>query len=86
MNRQPTDQLRAGHRPSELIPDGVHPVAVTINLPAPRSYAGPVLLVLAGSFGLVAVILALTQLALAAAPFAGISAGGVTFSFFARRK
>lgn len=82
---QPTDQLRAGHRPSELIPDGVHPVHVTINLPAPRSYAGPVLLVLAASFGVCALILALAQLALAAAPFAGISAGGITISLFRRK-
>jgi hypothetical protein len=86
MMRQPTDQLRAGHRPAELIPPGVHPTHVTVVLPAPRSYFGPVLLVLAASFGICAVILALAQLALAAAPFAGISAGGVTFSFFARRK
>jgi hypothetical protein len=84
MMRPPTDQLRAGHRPAELIPPGVHPVAVTINLPAPRSYAGPVLLVLAASFGVCAVIFALTQLALAAAPFAGLSVGGVTVAL--RRK
>lgn len=77
---RPVEQLRAGHRPAELIPDGMHPAAVTIVLPAARSYVGLSLLVLAASVGAVALVLAFAQLAIAAAPFAGVSAGGITLA------
>jgi len=80
-----TEQLRAGHRPAELIPPGVHPVNVTVIVPAPRSYAGPILLIATGSAGACALILALTQLAIVLAPlFAGVSVGGLTIAL--RRK
>jgi hypothetical protein len=76
-----SSQLRAGHRPSELIPPGVHPAHVTVILPAPRSYVGPVVLVLSTSAGAVALILALTQLAIVLAPlFASLSVGGLTIA------
>lgn len=83
MNR-PTEQLRAGHRPSGLVPDGVHPMHVTVNVAAPREYAGPVLLILAGSAGVCATIFLLTQLAVALVPFAGFTVGGISFALWRR--
>jgi hypothetical protein len=81
----PTDQLRAGHRPADLIPPGIHPVHVTIVLPAThRLSVSPLALlsIVCGSAGLAALIYLTTQLVYAAVPFAGFSVGGITLSLW----
>jgi hypothetical protein len=87
--RQPTDQFRAGHIPAALLPPGTDPHHVTVIVLAPvehRLSVSPVaLLTVACTFaGLAALAFLLTQLVYAAVPFAGISAGGITFAL--RRK
>jgi hypothetical protein len=49
---RPDAQLRAGHVPADLIPPGADPQKVVIVHTAPRSWTGPVLLVLVATVGL----------------------------------
>ncbi|MFF3320759.1 hypothetical protein [Streptomyces sp. NPDC002889] len=49
---RPDAQLRSGHIPADLIPPGTDPRQVVIVHAAPRSWTGPVLLVLIATFGL----------------------------------
>ncbi|WP_331718155.1 hypothetical protein OG565_33950 (plasmid) [Streptomyces sp. NBC_00138] len=87
----PTAQLQAGHRPSELIPPGVHPTHVTIIQAAPRSYLGPVVLTVVATIGATAVvvaILALLQVAAATATAAAAAAptvGGASITLSLRK-
>ncbi|GAA2087919.1 hypothetical protein GCM10009801_51220 [Streptomyces albiaxialis] len=58
----PDEQLRAGHIPADLyrqIPPGTDPRKVVIVQEAPRSYKGPILVILFGTAGIVAVLLVL---------------------------
>ncbi|MEV5773018.1 hypothetical protein AB0L49_17415 [Streptomyces antimycoticus] len=78
--RHPDAQLRAGHRPAHLIPPGADPSRVVIVQAPPRSYAGPILLTITITGGLVVVIIvaAITfQMAMAAAAAAVPTVGGV---------
>jgi hypothetical protein len=59
---RPDAQLRAGHVPANLIPPGVDPRSVVIVQQAPRSYLGPVCLVLASSIGAAGVVVAILVL------------------------
>ncbi|MBT2390133.1 hypothetical protein J7E87_12015 [Streptomyces sp. ISL-1] len=49
---RPDAQLRSGHIPADLIPPGTDPRQVVIVHTQPRSWAGPVLLVLVATVGL----------------------------------
>ncbi|MFI8182068.1 hypothetical protein OG539_22705 [Actinacidiphila glaucinigra] len=87
--RHPDAQLRANHRPSELIPPGVHPGQVVVIQAAPPSYAGKILLTLAASAGtaLVIVVLAFAFQMIAAAAAAAIpTVGGASISLHLARK
>ncbi|MCZ4103812.1 hypothetical protein [Streptomyces sp. H39-C1] len=56
---RPDAQLRAGHLPADLyrqLPEGTDARSVVIVVPAPRSYAGPIAVVLAATAGGVALI------------------------------
>ncbi|MBI0300208.1 hypothetical protein JBE04_38570 [Streptomyces sp. PRKS01-29] len=78
--RYPDAQLRAGHRPAHLIPPGADPSRVVIVQAPPRSYAGPILLTITITGGLVVIIIvaAITfQMAMAAAAAAVPTVGGV---------
>ncbi|MBC9716853.1 hypothetical protein H9Y04_30395 [Streptomyces sp. TRM66268-LWL] len=91
---RPDAQLRAGHIPADLIPPGTDPRTVVIVHTAPRSWTGPVLLILAGTVGVGALVFittaavlsllqvaATTALALKAAIPALIGGGGlITFA------
>ncbi|SDJ77887.1 hypothetical protein [Streptomyces indicus] len=57
---RPDAQLRAGHIPADLIPPGTDPRTVVIVHTAPRSYTGPVLLILAGTVGVGATVYLVT--------------------------
>lgn len=51
---RPNDQLQAGHLPADLyrqLPDGTDPRSVVIVQAAPKSYAGPIAVVLAATAG-----------------------------------
>ncbi|MEV5775660.1 hypothetical protein AB0L49_31240 [Streptomyces antimycoticus] len=77
--RYPDAQLRAGHRPAHLIPPGADPSRVVIVQAPPRSYAGPILLTITITGGLVVVIIAAAiafQVAAAAAAAAVPTVGG----------
>ncbi|WP_431951177.1 hypothetical protein [Actinacidiphila sp. bgisy167] len=87
--RHPDAQLRANHRPSELIPPGVHPGQAVVIQAAPPSYAGKILLTLAASAGtaLVIVVLALAFQTIAAAAAAAIpTVGGASVTLRLARK
>lgn len=84
-----TDQFRAGHIPADLyrqLPDGATVHVVIASPIEHRLSVSPVLLLtVACAFtGLAALVYLFTQLAYAAAPFAGISVGGITIAL--RRK
>jgi small-conductance mechanosensitive channel len=87
---RPDAQLRAGHVPADLIPPGVDPRQVVIVQQAPRSYVGPVCLVLVstiGVAGVVVAILALLQVAAqTATAVAAAAPAGVGLSIALRRK
>ncbi|MDX2854527.1 hypothetical protein PV342_40210 [Streptomyces sp. PA03-3a] len=87
--RHPDAQLRANHRPSELIPPGVHPGQVVVIQAAPPSYAGKILLTLVASAGtaLVLVVLAFAFQMIAAVAAAAIpTVGGASVSLHLARK
>jgi small-conductance mechanosensitive channel len=87
---RPDAQLRAGHVPADLIPPGVDPGQVVIVQQAPRSYVGPVCLVLVstiGAAGVVVAILALLQVAAqTATAVAAAAPAGIGLSIALRRK
>ncbi|MFF3324533.1 hypothetical protein [Streptomyces sp. NPDC002889] len=71
---RPEDQLRHGHIPADLIPPGTDPRSVVIVHTTPRSWVGPVVLVLVATVGIcglvyvtTVVVLSLVQVATAAA-------------------
>ncbi|MFI0814072.1 hypothetical protein ACH4TX_27915 [Streptomyces sp. NPDC021098] len=77
--RHPDAQLRAGHIPSHLVPPGTDPRNVVVVQAPPRSYAGPILLTITITGGLVLVLIvaAITfQMAAAAAAAAVPTIGG----------
>lgn len=87
--RHPDAQLRANHRPSELIPPGVHPGQVIVIQTTGPNYAGRILLTLAISAGAAFVIVVLAfafQTAAAAAAAAVPTVGGVGVSLNLARK
>ncbi|WP_406353652.1 hypothetical protein [Streptomyces sp. NBC_00658] len=53
---RPEDQLRAGHIPADLLPPGSDPRTVVIVHTTPRSWAGPVVVILAATVGLCGVV------------------------------
>ncbi|MFC4468857.1 hypothetical protein ACFPH6_30750 [Streptomyces xiangluensis] len=53
---RPDDQLRAGHIPADLIPPGSDPRSVVIVHTTPRSWAGPVVVILAATVGICGVV------------------------------
>ncbi|MET7904421.1 hypothetical protein ABZS86_24345 [Streptomyces sp. NPDC005355] len=87
--RHPDAQLRANHRPADLIPPGIHPGDVIVIQSPPRSYAGPILLTITISLGtaLVIVVLAVAfKVAVAAAAAAVPTVGGAGISLKLARK
>ncbi|MGV9989066.1 hypothetical protein [Streptomyces olivaceus] len=91
--RTPDAQVRAGHIPAHLIPNGTDPrtVVVVHHQAAPRDWTGPIFLTLLASGGTVGVVLTLclllqvaadTATALAAAAPAGV---GLSVSLKARK-
>ncbi|MBC9716892.1 hypothetical protein H9Y04_30605 [Streptomyces sp. TRM66268-LWL] len=57
---RPDAQLRAGHIPADLLPPGTDPRNVVIVHTEPRSYTGPVLLILAATVGIGATVYLVT--------------------------
>ncbi|MFI9026527.1 hypothetical protein [Streptomyces sp. NPDC053560] len=87
--RFPDAQLRANHRPADLIPPGVRPGEVVVIQAPPRSYAGPILLTITLALGasVVIVVLAIAfQIAAAAAAAAVPTVGGAGISLKLARK
>lgn len=88
----PDAQLRAGHLPADLVPDGADPRTVVIVQQAPRSYTGPVLLVLVASLGagfVIYMLLMLVQVTAMAATTVAAAApavGGISLSLKLARK
>lgn len=89
MSVYPTAQQRAGHIPADTIPPGVDPRTVVIVHAAPRSYAGPLIVVLSGTLGAALVVWLLIvlvntiaheadALAKVAGAVGGVGVGGVT--------
>lgn len=76
--RYPDAQLRANHRPADLIPPGTHPGQVVVIQAAPASYGGRILLTLAVTAGtaVVLVVIAITFQMVAAAAAAAVPAVG----------
>jgi hypothetical protein len=85
-------QLRANHRPAELIPPGVHPgQVVVIQQSAPSRVGTAALIVVAaiGTAGVVVAILALLQVAATTATAVAAAAptvGGASISISLRKK
>jgi hypothetical protein len=77
--RAPDAQLRAGHIPAHLIPDGTDPrtVVVVHHQAAPRDWTGPVLLALIAAGGSVGVVMTLCLLLQVAADTATAVAAAV---------
>ena len=87
--RHPDAQLRAGHRPAHLIPPGTDPRNVVVVQAPPRSYAGPILLTITITGGIVIVLIvaAITfRMAAAAAAAAIPTVGGAGVSVKLARK
>jgi hypothetical protein len=88
----PTAQLAAGHLPSNLVPDGADPRTVVIVQQAPRSYTGPVVLVLVAALGsgfVIYMLLMLVQVTATAATTVAAAApavGGISLSLKLARK
>ncbi|MEU4198411.1 hypothetical protein [Streptomyces sp. NPDC026294] len=81
--RHPSAQLRANHRPAELIPPGIHPGEVVVIQAPARSYTGPILLTITIALGASAVLIVLAiafQIAAAAAAAAVPTIGGASLS------
>ncbi|MCX5560758.1 hypothetical protein [Streptomyces sp. NBC_00038] len=53
---RPDQQLRAGHIPADLLPPGSDPRTVVIVHTTPRSWVGPVVVILAATVGLCGVV------------------------------
>jgi hypothetical protein len=86
--RRPEDQMRAGHRPAEEVPEGVHPRDVTI-IHVHTSPLAPALAILALSSGVCALIWIAAEAADAVVRLvsSGIPiGGGVSLSLMVRRK
>ncbi|MBT2366272.1 hypothetical protein J7E88_13370 [Streptomyces sp. ISL-10] len=49
---RPEDQLRHGHIPADLIPPGTDPRSVVIVHTTPRSWTGPLVLILVATVGI----------------------------------
>jgi hypothetical protein len=85
----PNAQLAAGHIPSALIPPGADPRSVVIVQEAPRSYTGPIVLVLVSSAcaaGIVLLLCLLLEIASATATTVAAAApAGVGVSVALRR-
>ncbi|KOG25968.1 hypothetical protein ADK35_08060 [Streptomyces viridochromogenes] len=91
----PTAQVSAGHIPADLyrqLPDGTDARQVVIVQQAPRSYTGPVVMVLVSTLGSAFVIYLLMllvqttadaadDLAKVASAVGGVGVGGVTLKF-----
>ncbi|MER7396955.1 hypothetical protein ABT381_15755 [Streptomyces sp. NPDC000151] len=87
--RYPDAQLRANHRPADLIPASVHPGDVVVIQAPTRSYAGPILLTITIALGASVVIIVLAvafQIAAAAAAAAVPTVGGAGISLKLARK
>ena len=86
----PDSQLRAGHRPADLIPPGADPRSVVIIHQTPRSSIGTAVIVLSTAAGvaLIIVVIALTIHVtaglLAAIPSIGV--GGLTLKLAGGKK
>ncbi len=77
---QPNQQIRAGHIPADLyrqLPAGTDPRSVVIVQAAPRSYAGPVAVVLAATAGAGSVIWVATVAVLELASVASTTAAAI---------
>jgi hypothetical protein len=91
--RAPDAQVRAGHIPADLIPQGADPRTVVVVQQAPRSYTGPVVLVLVAALGSGFVIYLLMLLVQTTADAAAqiataagtVGVGGVTLSLRKRK-
>ncbi|TQK52031.1 hypothetical protein FBY35_2456 [Streptomyces sp. SLBN-118] len=74
---RPDAQLRAGHVPADLIPPGTDPRSVVIVHTTPRSWTGPVLLVLVAMVGLCGLVYITTVAVLSLVQVAATTAAAI---------
>lgn len=74
---RPDDQLRAGHVPADLIPPGSDPRSVVIVHNTPRSWTGPVVLILTATVGVCGVVYVTTAAVLSLIEVAATTAAAV---------
>ncbi|MFI2370376.1 hypothetical protein [Streptomyces sp. NPDC018833] len=71
---RPDAQLRAGHVPADLIPPGTDPRSVVIVHTTPRSWTGPVVLILVATVGVCGLVYLTTVAVLSLAQVAATTA------------
>ncbi|MFF4229014.1 hypothetical protein [Streptomyces sp. NPDC001820] len=74
---RPDAQLRAGHVPSDLIPPGTDPRSVVIVHTAPRSWVGPVVLILVAAVGVCGLVYITTVAVLSLVQVAATTAAAI---------
>ncbi|NUK28410.1 hypothetical protein [Streptomyces lunaelactis] len=74
---RPDAQLRSGHIPADLIPPGADPRSVVIVHTTPRSWAGPVVLILVATVGICGLVYITTVAVLSLVQVAATTAAAV---------
>ncbi|WP_406273145.1 hypothetical protein OHT93_24915 [Streptomyces sp. NBC_00191] len=74
---RPDAQLRAGHVPADLIPPGTDPRSVVIVHTTPRSWTGPVVLVLLATIGVCGLVYITTAAVLSLVQVAATTAAAI---------
>ena len=74
---RPDAQLRAGHVPADLIPPGTDPRSVVIVHTTPRSWTGPVVLVLVATVGVCGLVYLTTVAVLSLVHVAATTAAAI---------
>ncbi|MER5466148.1 hypothetical protein ABT010_36995 [Streptomyces sp. NPDC002668] len=74
---RPDAQLRSGHIPADLIPPGTDPRTVVIVHTAPRSWVGPVVLVLVAAVGICGLVYITTVAVLSLVKVAATTAAAI---------
>lgn len=74
---RPDAQLRSGHVPSDLIPPGTDPRSVVIVHTTPRSWTGPVVLILVATVGLCGLVYITTVAVLSLVQVAATTAAAI---------
>ncbi|NUL15127.1 hypothetical protein [Streptomyces lunaelactis] len=74
---RPDAQLRAGHVPADLIPPGTDPRTVVIVHTTPRSWTGPVVLILVATVGICGLVYITTIAVLSLVQVAATTAAAI---------